>query len=150
VMKGYWRKPEATAAALAGGWMHTGDIGRLDEEGYLYLLDRKHDMIVTGGENVYPREVEEAILAHPAVADAGVIGVPDERLGETVMAFVVLQAGESLTSDALTAHCRRLIGGYKLPRRIEFVKSLPRTATGKVLKTELREPYWRGHGRSIG
>ena len=149
VMRGYWQMPGANAGTLAGGWLHTGDIGMLDDEGYLFLLDRKHDMIVSGGENVYPREVEAALLSHPQIADAAVIGIPDEKFGETVMAFVVPRPGAQLTADAVLEHCRALIGGYKLPRRVEFLAALPRNATGKILKTELRQPFWAGRERLI-
>jgi acyl-CoA synthetase (AMP-forming)/AMP-acid ligase II len=121
----------------------------IDDEGYLFLLDRKHDMIVSGGENVYPREVETALLSHPQIADAAVIGIPDPKFGETVMAFVVPRPGAQLTADAVLEHCRHLIGGYKLPRRVEFLETLPRNATGKILKTELRKPFWAGRERRI-
>ncbi len=150
VMKGYWRRPDDTAKALAGGWMHTGDVGCFDAAGYLYLLDRLNDTINTGGENVYPREVEEVLLAHPAVADAAVVGVPDDRWGEAVLAVVVRRTDATVSDRDLTAHCRDRIAGYKVPRRIEFVDSLPRTATGKVLRRELREPYWKGRVRRVG
>jgi fatty-acyl-CoA synthase len=149
VMRGYWQMPDANARTLAGGWLHTGDIGMIDDEGYLFLLDRKHDMIVSGGENVYPREVETALLSHPQIADAAVIGIPDQKFGETVMAFVVPRPGAQLTADAVLEHCRPLIGGYKLPRRVEFLETLPRNATGKILKTELRKPFWAGRERRI-
>jgi acyl-CoA synthetase (AMP-forming)/AMP-acid ligase II len=149
VMRGYWQMPDANARTLAGGWLHTGDIGMIDDEGYLFLLDRKHDMIVSGGENVYPREVETALLSHPLIADAAVIGIPDPKFGETVMAFVVPRPGAQLTTEAVLEHCRPLIGGYKLPRRVEFLEALPRNATGKILKTELRQPFWAGRERRI-
>jgi acyl-CoA synthetase (AMP-forming)/AMP-acid ligase II len=150
LMKGYWRRPDATAAALAGGWMHTGDVGRLDEEGYLYLLDRVHDTIISGGENIYPREVEDAIMTCAGVQDAAVVGIPDDRFGETVLAFVVRRPEAGLTGEAIIAHCRERIAGYKVPRAVEFVPALPRNPTGKVLKRELREPYWQGRSRRIG
>ena len=150
VMKGYWRRAEASAAALAGGWMHTGDVGYLDRDGYLFLLDRLNDTINSGGENIYPREVEDVILSHPEVADGSVFGVPDDRWGEAVLAVVVRKPGSELTETALTQYCRARIAGYKVPRDVVFAATLPRTATGKVLKRELREPYWRGRTRRVG
>ncbi len=149
LMRGYWNLPEATAEALRGGWMHTGDAGRLDDEGYLYIQDRVKDMIVSGGENVYPREIEDVLFGHPAVADAAVIGVPSARWGEEVKAIVVLRAGTSATEDELVQFCRGELGGYKCPRTVEFVAALPRNPSGKVLKRELREPYWKGHTRRV-
>jgi long-chain acyl-CoA synthetase len=139
VMRGYYRRPGETAAALApDGWLRTGDGGYLDEDGYLFLTDRVKDMIVSGGENVYPVEVEEVLSRHPAVAEAAVVGVPDERWGETVKAFVILRPGRESTPEELEAFAREHLAGYKLPRRFEFVDDLPRTASGKVLKRELR------------
>ena len=149
LMQGYWNKPAETAAAFLDGWLCTGDVGRLDAEGYLYICDRAKDVIISGGENVYPREVENVLFAHPSIADAAVIGIPDVTYGETVMAVVVLKAGADLSTDDLVTHCRRQLGGYKLPRRVEFVTSLPRNPSGKVLKKELRAPYWRGHARNV-
>jgi long-chain acyl-CoA synthetase len=142
VMAGYFNRPAETAAALtAEGWLRTGDGGYLDDEGYLFLTDRIKDMIVSGGENVYPVEVEEALAQHPAVDEVAVIGVPDERWGEAVKALVVLRAGEAATVDELIAFARERLAGYKLPRSIEFVGDLPRTPSGKVLKRELRDGY---------
>jgi long-chain acyl-CoA synthetase len=150
LMTGYLNQPEATAAALRGGWMHTGDAGYLDEDGFLYVADRVKDMIITGGENVYSVEVERALFMHPAVREAAVIGVPDERWGERVHAIVVLKPEVSATGDELIAHCRSLIGGYKVPRSIEFRDvPLPTTPVGKVQKNVLREPFWRGRSRKI-
>jgi long-chain acyl-CoA synthetase len=140
VMPGYFNRPEETAAALTpDGWLRTGDGGFLDENGYLFLTDRIKDMIVTGGENVYPVEVEEALAQHPAVAEVAVIGVPDERWGEAVKAFVVACPGSAPSQDELIAFAREQLAGYKLPRSVEFVDDLPRTPTGKVLKRKLRE-----------
>ncbi|HET9984335.1 MAG TPA: long-chain fatty acid--CoA ligase [Longimicrobiales bacterium] len=138
VMKGYWRNPEATAEAMRGGWFHTGDIARRDEEGYLYIVDRVKDLIIRGGFNVYPREVEELMATHPAVSLVAVVGVPHEALGEEVVAYVVPRAGAEVTEDDLVAWCREHMAAYKYPRHIEFRDSLPMTATGKILKTELR------------
>jgi len=150
LMSGYWNLPDATAEALRGGWMHTGDAGRMDADGYLFIEDRVKDMIVSGGENVYPREVENALFDHPAVADVAVIGVPDERWGEAVKAIVVAHAGASVTPEELLAYCKTRLGGFKCPRSVDFVSALPRNPSGKVIKRELREPYWKGHKRRVG
>jgi len=149
VMSGYWNMPEATAEALRGGWLHTGDAGYLDAEGYLFIVDRMKDMIISGGENVYPAEVEAVLHEHPDVADVAVIGVPDERWGETVMAVVVRAAGSDLSDQQMDVFCRARLGGYKVPRRYVFVEALPRNPTGKVLKRELREAYWPAQGRRV-
>jgi long-chain acyl-CoA synthetase len=142
VMAGYFDRPAETAAALTpDGWLRTGDGGYVDEAGYLFLTDRVKDMIVSGGENVYPIEVEEALSQHPAVADVAVIGVPDARWGETVKALVVPRDGARPEPDELVAFARDRLAGYKLPRAIEFVDGFPRTPTGKVLKRELRARY---------
>ena len=149
LMRGYWNNPEATAEAMRGGWMHTGDAGVIDEEGYVYIQDRAADMIVSGGQNVYPREIEQALSEHPAVAEVAVIGVPDREWGESVKAIVALAQGSSTTAEELIDYCRGRIAGFKRPRSVDFVERLPRTATGKVLKRVLREPYWRGHRRRV-
>jgi long-chain acyl-CoA synthetase len=138
IMKGYYRQPEATAEALRGGWFHTGDIGVIDADGYLAIVDRKKDMILRGGFNVYPREIEELLLTHPAVGQCAVVGVPDERLGEDVKAFVVARPGQSATADEIVAWCRERIAVYKAPRYVEFTSALPLSATGKILKRVLR------------
>jgi acyl-CoA synthetase (AMP-forming)/AMP-acid ligase II len=150
LMRGYWNLPEASAEALQGGWMHTGDAAVMDEEGYVYIQDRVKDMIVSGGENVYPREIEDVLFRHPAVADAAVIGVPDTQWGEAVKAIVVLRAGASATEAELVEHCRAQLASYKRPRSVDFIAELPRNPSGKVLKRELREPYWQGHTRRVG
>lgn len=149
LMRAYWNLPQATSEALRNGWMHTGDAGYMDEDGYVYLQDRIKDMVVSGGENIYPREVEEVLFQHRAIADAAVIGVPDPRWGEVVKAIVVLRAGEVVTGEELVAFCRGRLGGFKLPRSVDFVEALPRNASGKVLKRELREPYWAGQDRWV-
>jgi acyl-CoA synthetase (AMP-forming)/AMP-acid ligase II len=138
VMSGYWRRPDATAEALRGGWLHTGDLGRMTEDGVLYLLDRTKDMIISGGSNVYAVEVEQVLSAHPAVGDVAVIGVPDDVWGETVVAVVVPTAGGDLDAAALEQHCRASLAGYKIPRRWVAVETLPRNAYGKVVKRDLR------------
>jgi acyl-CoA synthetase (AMP-forming)/AMP-acid ligase II len=149
LMRGYWNLPEASEAALAGGWMHTGDAGTMDEEGFVYIQDRTKDMVVSGGENVYPREVEDVLFQHPAVADAAVIGVPDERWGEAVKAVVVLRSGESTDEESIIEFCQGRLAGYKRPRSVDFVDELPRNPSGKVLKRILREKYWQGQGRQV-
>lgn len=149
VMKGYWNKPEATAEAIRDGWMHTGDAGTLYDEGYLYIQDRIKDMIVSGGENVYPGMLEKVLFKHPAIADAAVIGVPDEQWGETVKAVVVLGDGKSVSEDEVIDFCRDQMGGFQRPRLVDFIEEIPRNSSGKVLKRELREPYWVGHGRRV-
>jgi acyl-CoA synthetase (AMP-forming)/AMP-acid ligase II len=150
LMRGYWNMPEASKEALRGGWMHTGDAAVMDDEGYVYIQDRVKDMIVSGGENVYPREVEDVLFQHPAVADAAVIGVPDAQWGEAVKAIVVLRPGKTATADELIEFARGQLAGYKRPRSIDFIAELPRNPSGKILKKDLREPYWKGHTRRVG
>jgi long-chain acyl-CoA synthetase len=150
VMKGYWNDAEATADTITPeGWLCTGDAGYVDEDGYLYLCDRVKDMIVSGAENVYPAEVENVLYSHPAIVDAAVIGIPDERWGETVKAIVVLGPGATLAPGELIAWTRDRLAHYKCPTSIDFVDALPRNASGKVLKRDLREPYWRGRQRRV-
>jgi acyl-CoA synthetase (AMP-forming)/AMP-acid ligase II len=141
VLEGYWNNSAATLEAIQDGWYHTGDIAMLDEHGYVFLVDRKKDMIISGGENIYSREVEEALAAHPEVADCAVIGVPDAKWVEVVKAIVVRRTGSGLSEEALIAHCRELIARYKSPRSVEFVDELPRLATGKLDKPTLRSRY---------
>jgi fatty-acyl-CoA synthase len=136
VFSGYWRNPEATAVALRDGWLHTGDVAEVDDEGCYRILGRLKDMYISGGENVYPAEVEGILHEHPAVADAAVVGVPDERWGETGVAFVVPR--EPVSEDVLREHCRRQLAKYKVPKRVRFVDALPMSAMNKVLKDELR------------
>ena len=149
-MREYWNRPEETADVFRGGWYHTGDAGYLDEGGYLYLVDRVKDMIVTGGENVYSAEVENAVASHPAVAQVAVIGIPDERWGEAVHAIVILKEGETVTDEEITAHSRELIAGFKTPKSVEFrTEPFPMSGAMKVLKKDLRAPYWEGRERSV-
>lgn len=150
VMLGYWNKPAETAAALRDGWLWSGDAGYLGDDGLLYLVDRTKDMIVSGGENVYSAEVENAVSSHPAVASCAVIGIPDDKWGEAVHAVVVLKAGQSATIEIIREHCKQHIAGYKCPRSVEFRDSLPLSGPGKVLKYQLREPYWKDRQRRIG
>ncbi|THD77083.1 MAG: long-chain-fatty-acid--CoA ligase [Phenylobacterium sp.] len=151
VMAGYWNRPEATAETItADGWLRTGDAGYRDAEGYVFVHDRVKDMIVSGGENIYPAEVENAILGCPGVADAAVIGVPDERWGEAVKAIVVPAAGASPDPEAVIAWARARIAAFKAPKSVDFIDVLPRNASGKVLRRELRKPYWEGRGRMVG
>jgi long-chain acyl-CoA synthetase len=150
VMPGYWNDPQATADALRGGWLHTGDVGYFDERGYLFLLDRAKDMIISGGNNIYPREVEEVILKYPGVASAIVFGVPDDYWGEAVRAVVVPQPGVSLTASELIVHCAQYLAGYKKPKAVDFVESLPMSGYGKILRREVRERYWQGLPTRIG
>ena len=149
LMKGYLNKPEATAEALKNGWMHTGDMGVMDEDGFVSVVDRKKDMIITGGENVYSAEVENAASKHPAVAQVAVIGIPHEEMGEQVHACVVLKEGAELTQEDLYAHCKTMIAGYKSPRSLSTHDARPLSGAGKVLKTELRKPHWEGRERGV-
>jgi acyl-CoA synthetase (AMP-forming)/AMP-acid ligase II len=149
VMKGYYKQPEKTAETIVNGWLHTGDVGFLDAEGYLHITDRKRDMIITGGFNVFPGEVEQVLWTHPAVLDCAVIGVPDADWGEAVKAVVELKPGSTTEAEELIAFCKDKLGSVKSPKSVDFVKTLPRSPVGKVLKKDLREPYWRNAGRSI-
>ena len=150
VMAGYWNKPEETAQALRGGWMHTGDAGYMDEEGFIFIIDRVKDMIVTGAENVYSTEVEHIIYQHPAVALCAVIGIPDEKWGEAVHAVITLKEGHTLTAKELISHCREQIAGYKCPRSVDIrTDPLPMSGAGKILKRKLRAPFWEGQGRGV-
>ncbi|UVE16018.1 long-chain-fatty-acid--CoA ligase [Pseudomonas sp. LS44] len=149
VMLGYWKKPEATAEALRGGWMHTGDGGYMDEDGFIYICDRLKDMIVSGGENIFTAEVESAIASHPAVAQAAVIGVPCDKWGETVHAVLIRKPEHSVSEEDIISHCRERIAGYKVPRSVEFRDTLPLSSVGKVLKTDLRAPFWEGRKRGV-
>ena len=149
-MLGYWNKPEQTAEALRDGWVYTGDGGYLDEDGFLFIADRMKDMIVSGGENVYSAEVEQAVTQHPAVAECATIGIPHEKWGESVHSIVILKPGASATEKEIIDHCHTIIAGYKCPRSIEFrTEPMPLSAAGKVLKRDLRAPYWEGLDRNV-
>ncbi len=149
VMKGYYKAPDKTAETIIDGWLHTGDVGHIDAEGYLHITDRKKDMIISGGFNVYPSEVEQVIWAHPAVQDCAVIGVPDAAWGEAVKAVVELNAGQQVSAEELIALCKQKLGSVKAPKTIDFVASLPRSPVGKVLKKDLRARYWQNTSRKI-
>jgi len=149
IMKEYWKNPQATAEALRGGWLHTRDMGYMDEDSYLFLVDRKDDMIVSGGFNVYPKEVEDVLYMHPAVLEAAVFGVPDEKWGETVKAALSLKEGMAVTEEEIIEFCKKHLSGYKKPTSIDFMKELPKNQNGKIMRKELKEPYWRGKARRI-
>jgi fatty-acyl-CoA synthase len=149
-MIGYWNLPDATASTLTSdGWVHTGDAGFLDEDGYLYIHDRMKDMIISGGENVYPAEVESAIYGHPDVLEVAVIGVPDDRWGEAVKAVCAPKPGHSIDPDNIIAWARERIAGFKIPKSVDTIAALPRNASGKILRRELRAPYWQGYDRQV-
>jgi long-chain acyl-CoA synthetase len=150
-MAGYWNNPDATSAAITpDGWFKTGDAGFFDEDGFIFLHDRVKDMIVTGGENVYPAEVENVLMKHPDVADVAVIGVPDDKWGEAVKAVVVRAQGSEVSEADLIGFSREHLAGFKLPKSVDFAEALPRNPSGKLLKREIREPYWEGVERRIG
>jgi acyl-CoA synthetase (AMP-forming)/AMP-acid ligase II len=149
VMKGYWNRPEATAETLRSGWLHTGDIGKMDDHGYVYILDRTRDMVISGGLNIYPREVEEVLLTHPAVSEVCVFGVPDDKWGEALKAQVVLAAGEVATASEIIAFAGEHMAGYKKPKTVDFVEEIPKTTYGKPDKKAVRAPYWAGQERMV-
>ena len=149
VTLGYYKNPEATAEARVFGWHHTGDVGVMDDDGYITIVDRKKDMIITGGFNVYPNEVEQVLTEHPAIQEAAVIGIPDEKWGEAVKACVQLKPGQEVAGDELIAMVKDKLGGVKAPKSVEILEDLPRSAVGKVVKTELRKPYWEDQGRNV-
>ena len=149
VMRGYWNKPEQTAAAVRNGWMHTGDGAYMDDDGFVFIVDRLKDMIISGGENVFSGEVENAIAQHAAVASCAVIGIPSVEWGETVHAVVVLKPPQAAAAEDIIGHCKKLIAGYKCPRSVDFVEALPLSAVGKILKNTLREPYWKNAARKV-
>jgi len=148
-MKGYWNKPEATKESIIDGWFYSGDIGYFDDDGFLYIHDRVKDMIVSGGENIYPAEVENALMSHPDISDAAVIGIPDERWGEATKAFIVQSQGEPLGQDEVISFVRTKIAGYKCPKTIDHIEALPRNPSGKILRKDLRAPFWEGKDRNI-
>ena len=150
VMKGYWDNPAATEETLRDGWLHTGDLGFMDTGGYVYIVDRGKDMIISGGNNIYARELEEVLLTHPGILEVAVIGVPDPEWGESVHAVVAPRPGVTVTADEVVEHCRARLAAYKKPRSVEFVDALPKSAYGKVLKRELRERHWEGYERRVG
>lgn len=149
VMKGYWKKPKLTKEVLKDGWLATGDMGRMDALGYLYVVDRKKEMIISGGENIYAKEVEDVLFSHPCVAQAVVIGVPDDKWGEAVKGLVIKKSGAEVSEQELIDYCKNCLASYKKPRSIEFMDSFPKSTAGKVLKRELRQKYWEGKERKI-
>lgn len=149
VMKGYWRDPEETDRVIVNGWFHTGDIATIDEENYVLIVDRKKDIIISGGENIAPIEIEDALNSHPAVLETAVIGVPDPEWGEIPKALVVLRPGAQATEEELIEHCRTKLARFKVPKSVEFVEGLPKTVTGKILKSDLREKYWAGYDKRV-
>jgi len=149
VMKGYWQNPQATEDALRSGWLHTGDQGYMDQAGYVYLMDRSKDMIISGGENIYPREVEEILMRHPAVREAAVIGIPDPNWGEAVKAVIALVPGQSVSEEKLIEFCKNNIASYKKPKSVDFVEELPKNNYGKIVKRELRAKYWQDRDRRV-
>jgi acyl-CoA synthetase (AMP-forming)/AMP-acid ligase II len=149
LMRGYWQRPDATAETLVDGWLHTGDVGRFNENGYLYILDRLKDLIISGGLNVYPHEIEDALLTHPGIDEACVVGIPHEKWGEAVHAVIVAADGADLDEEQVIAYARERLAGYKKPKSVEFVDALPKTAYGKVAKREVRDRYWAHLGRAV-
>lgn len=146
---GYWKMPKETAETIKEGWLHTGDFGRFDDDGFVYIVDRKNDMIISGGKNIYPREVEEVLYRHESVLEAAVIGVPDDHWGESVKAVVVLKPGKKATEQEIISFCKQDLASYKKPRSVEFRDELPKNPTGKILKRLLRDEYWKGRERKI-
>jgi len=149
VMKGYWRNPEETKKALRNGWFHTGDLGKTDSGGYVYVVDRKHDMIISGAENIYSAEVESQIISHPAVAEVAVIGVPDPKWGEAVKAVVVIREGKKVTEEEIIQYCKKHLASYKKPKSVDFIDALPKNAMGKILKKDLKAAYWKGYKKGV-
>jgi long-chain acyl-CoA synthetase len=149
VMQGYWNRPEATADTLRSGWLHTGDIGKMDEYGYVYILDRTRDMVISGGLNIYPREVEEVLLTHPAVSEVCVFGVPDDKWGEALKAHVILVPGRSATAAEIISFAAQHLAGYKKPKTVDFMSEIPKTPYGKLDKKAVRAPYWAGQERMV-
>jgi acyl-CoA synthetase (AMP-forming)/AMP-acid ligase II len=149
VMEGYWRQPEATAAAIRDGWFHTGDLGTIDDEGYILIVDRSKDMILSGGENVASAEIERVLYQHSAVLECAVIAIPDEQWGEVAKAVITLRPGREASEAEIMDHCRKHLAGFKIPKSVEFADSLPKGGTGKILKKVLRQKYWAGQERRV-
>ena len=149
IMKGYWNRDEANKESIVDEWFYTGDAGYFDKDDFLYIHDRVKDMIISGGENIYPAEVENALMSHPDIIDAAVVGVPDDKWGETVKGFVILKEGVELTEQDIIASTKEKIASYKCPTSINFIQEMPRNPSGKILRRELREPYWDDKGRNV-
>jgi acyl-CoA synthetase (AMP-forming)/AMP-acid ligase II len=149
MMKRYWKLPKESAKKLKDGWLHTGDLGKFDEDGYIYVVDRKNDMIISGGVNIYPREVEEVLYQHPSVFEASVIGVPDDYWGEAVKAIIVLKEGTTASEEGVIKFCGEHLAGYKKPKSVEFWKELPKSPQGKILKRAIRERYLKNTGKMV-
>jgi len=149
LMKGYWKMPEETAEAFKGGWFHTRDMATTDSDGYVYIVDRKSDMIISGGFNIYPREVEEVIMAYPGVAETAVVGVPDTEWGEALKAIVVAKQGVELTASEIIQHCRKHLAGYKKPKSVDFIEEIPKNLYGKIDRRSLKSPFWEGFDRLV-
>ena len=148
-MQEWWKKPDETEKTVKDGWVHTGDMGRYDEKGYIYIVDRKKDIIISGGENIFPREIEEILYQHPAVQETAVIGIPDPYWVEKVHAVITLKNGERATAQEIIDFCKERLGHFKAPKSVEFVESLPKSPAGRILKRELREKYWKGKDRKV-
>jgi acyl-CoA synthetase (AMP-forming)/AMP-acid ligase II len=149
VTKGYWKLPEESAKSIKNGWLHTGDMAVIDEEGYVTIVDRKKDMILTGGENVYSTEVENVLYLHPAILECAVVGIPDAKWGEAVKGVVVLKTGQKATAEEIIHFCKEKIAHYKAPKSIDFIEALPRTGSGKIHKKGLRDKYWEGYDKKV-
>ena len=149
MMAGYWKLPTETRAIFRGGWLHTGDMGRMDEDAYIYLVDRKKDMIISGGDNIYSKEIEDVLYIHPAVSEAAVIGVPDKKWGESVKAVIVLKAGMEATEEEIIDFCKEYLASWKKPKSVEFWEELPKNSGGKIMKARIRERFWTGHWRKV-
>jgi fatty-acyl-CoA synthase len=149
IMKGYWRRPEETAQTIRDGWLHTGDVATVDAEGYISIVDRAKDIIISGGENISSVEVEDALYGHPAVLEVAVIAAPDPRWGEVPVAVVTLKPGATASADEIIAFSRERLAHFKAPKTVEFVESLPRGGTGKILKNQVREKYWQGYEQRV-
>ena len=148
-MIGYWNRPEATEESIVDDWFYSGDAGFFDEDGFLFIHDRVKDMIVSGGENIYPAEVENALMSHDDIVDAAVVGIPDDKWGEAVKGFVVVKEGVDLKEEDIISYVRTQIAGYKCPKSVNYVEQLPRNPSGKILRRELRDPYWEGKERQV-